>query len=649
MESRVTRTALLLFAALALFMGFAVLPTDASAQPTFIHGAAQSCDACHHAEPPSFQDCADCHPDPLLPNGRCTTCHPGKTTTGATCWSCHTPGQQMPAPTDANCRLCHTSTPHLGANTACTSCHSTSPTPHHDDVDQKAPTCTDCHQHQAQQSHDGQPCTACHGTDTHPSIPVVPAACNACHPAQRFNGVGVCTTCHAGAEAFNGQIDNDIHDTTIPDAPISSRSCTSCHPGKEKHAGGSVACLDCHPDATAFHHGTATSPGFKQCVSCHGQKPQHGSGLPCTDCHPGAQHQSNPPRPTATVCLKCHASTTFGSARCFDCHKPPVFHAAHQVGGCSSCHGGGRAKHAGKVACTKCHTNIKSGHHLTKVRRPTCNTSGCHLQQRHQGTVACTRCHGRKAIHDSTPLNLPTDRWTVCNQCHTFATAARAAGVPACSQCHDTAQHNSSYSVAPCESCHAEKKLHAGTVACRLCHSAPGPGHHRVGTVNKPACSLCHVDAAIHASATTKGAAFTCGTCHEGSVHGVVEMPTKDRCLTCHPEATRHADVNQCIDCHWPAAHAGAPDANRFGGFAKMRLVLPAVGAGTPNGGGTPGGTSSTSGSSTTTTNPAQPGRDHFADFPVTGAELGLAAALAALLVGAGLGLRRRRHADTED
>jgi len=636
--ARPPRVVMLLVAVAAALVAFAVAPVGASALPAYVHGAAQACAACHHAEPPSFQTCSDCHADPQVPNQVCKNCHPGKTTTGATCWSCHTPGQDMPAPTDENCVACHGSTPHLGANSACTSCHSTSPTPHHDDIDQKAPTCTDCHQHEGKQSHDGQPCTACHGTDTHPSFPVVPAACNTCHPAERFNGVGACTTCHSGNQAFNGQIDNDIHDATLPDAPISASSCTSCHPGKQKHAGGSAGCLDCHPDATPFHHGTATSPGFKDCVSCHGQKPQHGSGLPCTDCHAGAQHQSDPPQPTATVCLKCHSSATFGPARCYDCHRPPIYHVQHAVGGCSSCHGGGRAKHAGKVSCTRCHTNINSGHHTGRVRRPTCTTSGCHLQQRHRGVVACTSCHGRRAMHDATPLNLPANPWMVCNRCHTFTAAAIAAGVPACSVCHDTTQHRASYSVAPCQSCHVAKKLHADVVPCRLCHFSPGPGHHRVGAVGRRNCSECHVDAEIHASATVEGAAFTCGTCHEGSVHGVVGLPKKDTCLTCHDDATRHTDDLDCIECHWPAAHAATPDANHFGGFEEMRLVLP--------GGAATVSTSTTTtvpGATTTTSVPAQPGRD---DFARTGAELGLMAALSALLVGAGLALRRRQLTD---
>jgi hypothetical protein len=108
--------------------------------------------------------------------------------------------------------------------------------------------------------------------------------------------------------------------------------------------------------------------------------------------------------------------------------------------------------------------------------------------------------------------------------------------------------------------------------------------------------------------------------------------------LTCHDDATRHTDDLDCIECHWPAAHAATPDANHFGGFEEMPLVLP-VGA-------TAVSTSTTttlSGATTTTTAPAQPGRDHFAR---TGAELGLMAALSALLVGAGWALRRRRSAD---
>ncbi len=600
--------------ALVLLTGLAWSSRPASALPAYIHGAAQSCEACHHSVPPSFQPCSTCHESASVPNQKCIKCHPGKTTAGATCWSCHTPGQQMPPPTTAACVGCHGEEPHLGANTGpCTGCHSTSPTPHHDAVGQQAPTCTTCHQHADKKSHNGFDCTACHSATTHPSLPQVPAACNACHPAGTFNGKGDCTACHAGTTPYDGQTDNDIHDNTIPDAPISAQSCTSCHPGKQKHA-GQIACRSCHTDATAFHHGTAASPGFKECVSCHGQKPQHGSGLPCTACHAGAQHQAEPPRPASTVCNICHAAATFGSDGCYRCHKPPIYHGPHAVGGCSSCHGTSRASHAGRVACTTCHRNIFSGHHTGRVTARTCTSSGCHVQQKHVGRVWCTSCHGSRAMHDRTPLNLPANKWMVCDRCHTFADQALAAGVAACNTCHDATYHSATYRVQPCSQCHADKKPHAGTVACKSCHYSPGPGHHKVGAVVTRKCSECHAGAAIHASGTTEGASFTCGTCHEGSVHGVVEMPKPERCQECHQKASKHADGLPCLQCHWPAVHAAVPKGGTFGSRAPMPIETP------------------------TTTTPGSEA-DSFAP---TGSDLFLVAAAAGLLLLAGWAVRRR-------
>ncbi len=607
---------LIAFTLLAL-AGYLAYPSPAPALPQYIHGAAQSCDSCHHAD--SFQPCSECHETFEVPNTKCTQCHTGKTTTGLSCWACHAPGAPQLAPVDANCQACHTTNPHLGSSLACTSCHSISPTPHHDAVDQVAPTtCTDCHQHEEKQSHNGFSCEVCHATDVHPSFPEVPAACNVCHAADRFNGRGDCTACHAGTSAFNGKTDNDIHDATLPDATISARSCTSCHTDKQKHA-AKIACLDCHADATPFHHGTAASPGFKDCVECHGDKPQHGTGLACTACHAGAQHQASPPRPAPSVCNQCHLPDTFGQKNCFNCHRTPIYHVTPSVGPCSSCHGGGRSFHAGQVACTQCHTNIFRGHHITSVRIPACNTKGCHAQQKHMDSVACTSCHGSRAQHDRTPRNLPADTWSVCGACHTFVPQALAAGVPGCPECHDAAQHRADYSVEDCVTCHTDKVRHANRVDCRLCHLNLDGGHHRVGAITARDCSQCHVGAQIHAVGTPAGAAFNCGTCHTGSVHGSPGRPTPDFCLTCHPEGEKHAAENVCIRCHWPAAHAAKPIAGEFGSFTPLAVNLPSI------------------------EEPAEPEKPSRGTFTGTGSNLLAVGVVGVLLVGLGLGLRRRR------
>lgn len=613
-------TATLLLACVILLVGTLSPRSSAVASPGFVHGPAQSCQACHHAEPPSFAPCLSCHESAATPNQACTLCHPGKTTTGQTCWACHAPGATMPPPTNENCIACHGSAPHLGASGDCTSCHDTPPTPHHDDVDQEAPTtCTGCHQHQDKQTHDQQACTACHAADTHPSVPTVPTVCSSCHPSTTF-GQGNCLLCHAGAP-FNGKIDNDVHDATIPDAPISATSCTSCHPGKQKHAGGAAGCRDCHSSSDAFHHGTAASPGYPACTTCHSDQQQHGSGKPCDTCHQGAQHQSAPPTPAATKCNLCHSASTYGSGGCYDCHTPPIYHVTPHVGPCSSCHGGGRGRHAGQVACTTCHRNINGGHHIGRVTSLSCGAKGCHLQEKHMGQVRCQSCHGR-AQHDRTPLNLPADTWSVCQRCHTFTNQALAAGVGPCSTCHDTTQHRAAYRVEDCGTCHADKKQHQNVVPCELCHIDPGPGHHRVGTVKARECSACHVGVQVHASAVGSPVAMTCTTCHEGSVHGMFAPVASSTCIRCHEEGTLHADGFQCTDCHWPAVHSATPNPGKYGAHATLPIELPhGVAADT----------------SDDTTSP----RDEFTD---TGSDLALTAGLALALVGIGAALHRRER-----
>ena len=621
-------------AAMAFALALVWAPTPASALPNYIHDGITSCDTCHHSAPPSFFNCVECHPNSTVPNEKCTQCHAGKQTSGGkSCWQCHTPGAPQLPPTDANCQTCHGQMPHLGAafgsSPGCTICHTTNPTPHHDGKTYNKPqVCTDCHNHANQQSHDKQPCTACHATDTHPNIPVVPDVCNRCHAAATFNGVGNCLQCHAGTQAFDGQTDNDIHDANIPDAPISASSCRSCHPDQQKHA-GQVACLQCHPNADAFHHGTASSPGFKQCVDCHGQKPQHGSGLACTDCHgTNAMHQTQPTIPTSAVCNKCHSTATFGTRDCYRCHTKPIYHAIHGPGPCSNCHGS-RGKHAGQVTCTQCHTNPMSGHHVSSVVIPSCQRTGCHTQQWHMGTVACTTCHGN-AAHRTNPLSaLPANHWAVCTECHSFASKVTRP----CSDCHDSVQHSATYRVPQCQNCHSGKQLHGGKAPCTSCHTNLGPGHHLAGTIGHRQCNECHLDAKIHAVGTAAGAAFTCGTCHQGDIHGVLSLPTPGDCMKCHAVADLHAMGNVCWICHWPAVHNDKPNAAVYGKQVPLNTKLPP---------GTSGG-----GSSTTTTFPTttttEPGRS---GLPYTGAQIGLMILGAVVLIGAGIFLRRKGRGD---
>src|SRR5660398_25404 len=457
----------------------------AKAVPAYQHSAAESCTSCHHRG--SVASCSTCHEqqglDANLANQSCTSCHSNKQAPDRTCWSCHKPGEAQPEPTDAACQLCHTVTPHLAATATCTTsaCHGGAVTPHHDGQEQHLPTdCTDCH---TNEQHGQQDCTTCHSATKHPDYPKMPETCTQCHAAATFATGQDCTECHAGGPGTPGTAgkrDNEIHYSALPDGAIGPAGCTTCYPGRTELA-GKVACTTCHDSAEAFHHGNASSPGYPDCRSCHADKPKPAAGRSCQTCHKGAQHQAQP-----------------------------------QVGSCSSCHGTGRARHAGKVACTTCHGDPNKTHHNRIPSPPSCTS--CHEQQLHDGRVPCVWCHGSKAMHDSTPLNLLT------------LSAAKS-------------QNNK-------------------------------------GSARDRVCTQCHVEATAHAGDTPAGVDHSCATCHEGEVHGPITSPEVQRCMDCHGAADKHALQHDCKRCHWPAIHNGTPDAGVGGVQKKMKLYLPAGSAG---------------------------------------------------------------------
>src|SRR5660397_196429 len=417
-----------------------------------------------------------------------------------------------------------------------------------------AQDCTDCH---TNEQHGQQDCTTCHSATKHPDYPKMPETCTQCHAAATFATGQDCTECHAGGPGTPGtagKTDNDIHDSALPDGPIGPAGCTTCHPGRTEHA-GKVACTTCHDSAEAFHHGNASSPGYPDCRSCHADKPKPAAGRSCQTCHKGAQHQAQPQVGSCTschgtararhagkvACTTCHDSAEachHGNASspgypdcrprhaekpkpaagrsCQTCHKGAQHQAQPQVGSCSSCHGTGRARHAGKVACTTCHGDPNKTHHNRIPSPPSCTS--CHEQQLHDGRVPCVWCHGSKAMHDSTPLNLLT------------LSAAKS-------------QNNK-------------------------------------GSARDRVCTQCHVEATAHAGDTPAGVDHSCATCHEGEVHGPITSPEVQRCMDCHGAADKHALQHDCKRCHWPAIHNGTPDAGVGGGQKKMKLYLPAGSAG---------------------------------------------------------------------
>ena len=251
-----------------------------------------------------------CHDDGPPTDATCTSCHAGFVSVpDNTCWSCHYPGQDtssLSSPSSACSQSCHLYSP---ADKAYTIPYTHGTNPHLGST----PACLDCHQTSAGIADPGQ------------------------------------SPHHNGAQQFN--------------------DCTACHVGFQKHA-GTVSCTTCHASAAAFHLYQASSPGFKNCRSCHAKR-HAGKNVPqskCAACHKGtgsggaAQAQHSASVTKKSVCSACHSKPLHASRRgsgirnCGTCHRGK-FHAAQRTPGnsvCTGCHG--RAvRHTNGFRCTLCH------------------------------------------------------------------------------------------------------------------------------------------------------------------------------------------------------------------------------------------------------------------------------------------------------
>lgn len=251
-----------------------------------------------------------CHDSGTPTDATCTACHSNFVSVpDNACWSCHFPGQDtssLSSPSSACSQACHLYNP---ADKGYTIAFTHGTNPHLGST----PACLDCHQ-------------------TSPGI---------ADPGQSPH--------HNGPQQFD--------------------DCTACHVGFQKHA-GKVSCTSCHASAAAFHEYRASSPGFKNCRSCHAKK-HAGRNVPerkCAACHKGrgsgaaakARHSASVTK--KRVCSACHSKPLHAVRRgsritsCGTCHKGR-FHAAQRTPGssvCTGCHG--RAtRHSDGFACALCH------------------------------------------------------------------------------------------------------------------------------------------------------------------------------------------------------------------------------------------------------------------------------------------------------
>ena len=265
---------------------------------------------------------------------------------------------------------------------------------------------------------------------------------------------------------------------------------------------------------------------------------QHNGATGCAACH------STPERPTDAACTSCHAGfQSYPGMTCWSCHAPgqDTSTLSTPSSACSQeCHlwnsvqkqyldptTHGANPHLGaSPACLGCHpTSVSifdpgsSPHHSGQVTGFT-QCGVCHSSpQRHAGKVACTSCHTTAAAFHVFEANTPG--YKKCGSCHSMRHAGKKVATSKCASCHKggggrAAQHASSITKKfVCGGCHS-KKLHARSVSkavksCRTCHKSKY--HARQPKPGKSVCTRCHGGATRHANG------YQCTLCHRRAVH----------------------------------------------------------------------------------------------------------------------------------
>jgi hypothetical protein len=261
-----------------------------------------------------------------------------------------------------------------------------------------------------------------------------------------------------GAWAHDGAQGCSCHSQGTP----TDATCTSCHTGFQSFPG--QTCWSCH--APGQDTGPLSSPSSACSQQCHLWNPaqkQYDTAF---------THGADPHLGSTPECLDCH-STSVGIA---DPGSSP--HHSGQATGftqCSACHST-QQKHAGKVACTDCHTDAEAFHTFQADSPGFKKCNACHTMRHAGKKIAqnkCASCHkgssGRPAQHSST-----ITRKFVCSGCHTKALHASkvSKAVTSCRTCHGgryhAAQRTPSRTV--CAGCHTRALGHADGYQCTLCH-----------------------------------------------------------------------------------------------------------------------------------------------------------------------------------
>lgn len=263
---------------------------------------------------------------------------------------------------------------------------------------------------------------------------------------------------------------------------------------------------------------------------------QHDGAIGCDACHGQGT-------PTDATCQNCHTGfKSFPGETCWSCHAPgqDTSTLSTPSSACSQqCHlwneaqkayitpfSHGTNPHLGSTPeCLDCHstspsvTDPGSSPHHSGQATGFNQCGACHSQQKHAGKVACTSCHtNAEAFH---LYQASSPGFKQCNACHTMRHAGKKIAQNKCASCHQgsgglPAQHSSKITKKyVCSICHT-KALHASRVSsavtsCRTCHA--GKYHAAQKTPSRTVCTRCHTRALSHADG------FQCTLCHSRAVH----------------------------------------------------------------------------------------------------------------------------------
>ena len=258
--------------------------------------------------------------------------------------------------------------------------------------------------------------------------------------------------------AHDGAMGCSCHDQGQP----TNATCEACHTGFQSYP--DKQCWSCHAPGQDTEPLSTPSSACSQ--ECHLWDPVQKQYITPTT------HGSNPHLGSSAECLACHQT----SVNIIDPGSSP-HHSGQATGfsSCGTCHSSPQ-KHAGKVACTSCHTDAQA-FHLFEASSPGFKKCGsCHTM-RHAGvkvaTSRCAPCHKGNSGPRGAALQSSHQEVRVQRLPHQEAARQRRQQVVKnCRTCHrgryHAAQRTPGKSV--CTGCHSIAKRHDNGFACTLCH-----------------------------------------------------------------------------------------------------------------------------------------------------------------------------------